>query len=140
MRVDSGGRIPVDSSDDSTWEGGGETVAMDHTGRGEWPPELPDVLSGKGGTAEIPCGGVPRESGDEYGNAGALRALACPQHRGDSGVRKLPPPIMRPVQHISPPEGAERAAPGYSTMPQGSRKEETTAGGGGDVGEFGAGI
>ena len=32
----------------------------------------------KGGTAEMPRGGVPGVSGDEDGNAGALRALACP--------------------------------------------------------------
>ena len=81
MRGDAGGRIPVKSSDDSTWECGGETAAMDHTGRKEWPPELTDVLSVKGGTAEIPRGGVPRESGNEDSNAGALRAPAFPRHK-----------------------------------------------------------
>ena len=78
MRGDARGRIPIESSHDSTWEGGGETAAMEHTGRGEWPLELPYVLSGKGGTAEMSCVGVPRESGDEDINAGALRAPACP--------------------------------------------------------------
>ena len=78
MRGDAGGWIPVDSSDDSTREGGVDTAAIDHTGRGEWPPELPDVLSSKGGTAEIPRGGVPRDSGNKDGDAGALCALACP--------------------------------------------------------------
>ena len=38
----------------------------------------------------MPCGGVPRENGDEDGDAGALCAPACPQHRGDAGGRKLP--------------------------------------------------
>ena len=40
--------------------------------------ELPDVLSGKGRTAEMPHGGVPGGSGDKDGNAGALRAPSCP--------------------------------------------------------------
>ena len=52
--------------------GGGETATMDHIGRGEGDPDLPDVLSGKGGTAEMPRVEVPGESGDKDGNAGAL--------------------------------------------------------------------
>ena len=98
MRGDAGGRIPVESSDDSTWEYNGETAAMDHTGRGEGTPELTDFLSGKGGTAEMSRGGVPRESGDEDGNAGALSAPSSPRHRGDSVGRKLSPPKVRPVR------------------------------------------
>ena len=78
MRGDVGGQIPVESSDESTREGGGETAAMGHTGRGEWSPELPDVFPGEGRNAEMPSGGVPRQSGNEDGNAGALRAPACP--------------------------------------------------------------
>ena len=113
----AGGRLPVESSDDSTWEGGGETATTDHTGRGEGAPELPDVLFGKGGTAEMPRGGVTRESGEKDGNTGALCAPACPRHRGDSGGRKIPPPTVRPVRQAGPPEGAERAAPGYLTVP-----------------------
>ena len=69
MRRAAGSRLPVESSDDSTWEGGGEMATMDHTGRGEGAPELLDVLSGKWGTTEIPRGGVPGESGEEDGNA-----------------------------------------------------------------------
>ena len=113
---------------------------MDQTGRGEGAPELPDVLSGKGGTAEMPRVGVPGESGDEDGNAGALLAPACPQHRGDSGRRKPPPHTVLPVRHAGLPEGAERAAPGYRTVPQGVGTEETAAGRGGDAGKFGAGV
>ena len=140
VRRDADGRLPVESSDDSTREGGRETAPVYHTGHREDVPELLDVLSGKGGTANMPCGGVPEESGDKDGNAGALRAPACPRHRGDSVGRKLPPPTVRPVRHAGLPEGAERAAPGYRTVPQGSGTEETAAGGGGDVGEFRAGV
>ena len=43
-----GGRIPVDSYDDSTREGGVYMVAIDHTGRRDWTPDLQDVLPGKG--------------------------------------------------------------------------------------------
>ena len=42
-------------------------------------------------------GGVPGETGNEDGNAGALRATECPRHRGDSEVRKPPPPTVRQV-------------------------------------------
>ena len=44
-------------------------------------------------------GGVPGQSGDEDGNAGALRVPACPRHCGDSGGRELPSPMVRPMQH-----------------------------------------
>ena len=93
----AGGRLPVKSSDDSTWEGGGATAKVDHTGLGKGAPGIPDVLSGKGGTADMPRGGVSGESGDEDGNAGALSAPACPRHRGDDGGRKIPSPTVRPV-------------------------------------------
>ena len=63
-----------------------------------------------------------------------------PQHRGDSGGRKLPPPTVTPVRHAGPLEGAEWAAPGYSTVHQWGGMEETAAGRGGDAGEFGAGV
>ena len=84
----------------------------------------------------MPCGGVPRESGNEDGNVGALRAPECPRHRGDAGGRKLSPPTVRLVRHAVTPEGAERAETGYRTMPQGSG----ASGGGGDAGEFGTGV
>ena len=135
-----GGRIPVKSSDDSTWEGGGETAAMEHTGHGNRTPDLPDVLPGEGRTAEMPSGRVPGQSGDKDGNAGALRAPACPQHRGDNVGKKLPPPTVRPVRHASPPAGVERTAPEHSAVQKGDRMEETTAGGGGYAGEYGAGL
>ena len=73
-----------------------ETAAMKHTG-GECSPELTDVFPGEGRIAEMPRGGVPGQSGDEDGNAGALRVTACPRHRGDSGGRKLPSPTVLPA-------------------------------------------
>ena len=88
----------------------------------------------------MPRGRVSGESGSEDGNAGELYAPACPQHHGDSGGRKLSPPTVRQVRHIGPLEGAERAAPGESTVPQGSGKEETAAGREGDEGEIGVGV
>ena len=94
---DVGGWFPVESSDDSTREGGREMAEKEHTGRGEWPPKLTDVFPGEGRTAEMPRGGVPVESGDEDENAGALLAPACPQHCSDSGGREILPPTVRPV-------------------------------------------
>ena len=140
VQRDVGGRIPVESYDDSTCEGGRDTAATEHTDRGDQTPDLKDVLPGEGRTTEIPSGGVPGQSGDEDGNAGALRAPACTRHRGDSVGRKLLPPTVRPVRHASPPAGVERAAPGHSTVQKGGRTEETTDGGGGDSGEYGAGL
>ena len=113
---------------------------MEHTSRGDRTPDLQDVLPGEGRTAEMSVGGVPRQSGDEDGNAGALCAPACSRHRGDSGGRKLPPPTVRSMLHDGPPAGLEQAEPGHSTVYKGGVAEETTSGGGGDAGEFGAGL
>ena len=126
--------------DYSTQEGGGETAEMEHTGRGDQTPDLPDVLTGEGRTAEMPSCGVPGQSGNKDDNAGALRAPACPRHRGDSVGRKLPPPTVRPVQHASPPAGVERVAPGHSAVQKGGGAEEMMTGGGGDAEEYGAGL
>ena len=93
----AGGWLPVESYYDSTWEGGGATTPVVHPGRRKGPPGIPDVLSGKGGTVDMPRGGLPGESGNEDGNAGALRALACPRHRGDARGSKLPPTTVRQV-------------------------------------------
>ena len=73
-----GGRIPVESYDESTWEGGGDTLAMEHRGRGDWDSDLQDDLPGKGRPVELSSGGMPGQSGDKDGNAGALCALECP--------------------------------------------------------------
>ena len=140
MQGDADGQILVNSSDNSTWEGGEEKAAMDHNGHGEWAPELPDILFSKGETAEMPRGGVPRESDDKDGNAGALCAPACPRHRGDPGGRKLPPPTVHPVRHAGPPEGAEQEVPGDHAVPQGSGKEYMATGRDIDKGELGAGV
>ena len=128
MRRAAGVRLNFESSDDSTWEGGGATTSVDYPVRGKGPPGISDVLSGKGGTAYMPRVRVPGESGDDDGNAVALRAPACPQHCGDAGGRKLPPPRVRQVRHAGPLEGAERVSPGDRVVPQGSGEEETAAG------------
>ena len=86
-----GGGIPDDSSDDSTWEGGGETTAMDHPRRGGWATDFQNDFTSKGRPAELPVGGMPGPSGDEDSNAGALTALTCPRNRGHSGGGKPPP-------------------------------------------------
>ena len=88
----------------------------------------------------MPHGGVPGESGDKDGNAGALFAPACPRHCGDYVGRKLRPPTVHPVQYASPPEGAEWAAPRYITVPQGDGTKDMTADGDGDAGEYGVGV
>ena len=101
---------------------------MDNPDIGQGPPGIPDVLSGKGGTTDMPRGGVPRETGDEDGNAGALRAPACTRQRGDAGGRKFPPPTVHQVRHTGPPEGSEWAPPGDRTVCESGREKETAAG------------
>ena len=76
-RVD-GRRIPGESSDESTWEGGGDTTAMENPSRGDRDTEFPNEFTGKGRPAELPSGGMPGPSGEEDGNAGAILAPACP--------------------------------------------------------------
>ena len=51
-----------------------------------------------------------------------------------------PPPTVRPMQHAGPPEGTECQAPCHSTVCQGSGAEEVADLGGGDEGEFRAGL
>ena len=98
-------------------------ATLHHTSRGKGAPGIPDVLSRKWGTSDMHRGGVPGESGDKDSNAGALSALACPRHRGDSGGRKISPPKVRPVRHASNPEGAERAAPGTAQCLKGAERK-----------------
>ena len=138
MQRATGGRLHVKSSDVSTWEGGGTTTSVKYPGRRKGTPRIPDVLSGNGGAADMPHGGVPGESGNKDGNAGALRAPACPQNRGDAGGRKIPPPTVRQVRHAGPPEGAEQAAHGDCAVPQGSGEEDMATDIEGDEGELGA--
>ena len=78
MQIDAGGWLSVESFYESTLEGGRATVTVDQPGRGKGPQGIPDVLSGKAGTADMPLGRVPRVSDDEDVNVGALCAPACP--------------------------------------------------------------
>ena len=64
---------------------------MENPGRGDWASDFQNDLPGQGRPADLPSGRIPRQSGDKDSNAGALLALACPQHRGDSGGGKPPP-------------------------------------------------
>ena len=44
MRRVVGGSIPEELYDDSTWEGGGYTMAMEHPGRGGWASDFQNCL------------------------------------------------------------------------------------------------
>ena len=48
MRRVVGGGIPDESCDDSTLEGGRDTTAMYHPGRGDWASDFQDDLPGDG--------------------------------------------------------------------------------------------
>ena len=83
---------------------------------------------------------VHGENGDKDGNAGALRASECPQHRVDAGGRNIPPPTVRQVRYEGPPEGAKWASPGDRAVYERSGEEETAAGRYGDKRELVAGF
>ena len=89
---------------------------MEHPGRGDGTPDVQNDLTGYGRTSGMPGGGVPGQSVDENGNAGALRASACPRHRGDSKGRKIPSPTVRPMRHSGSTKVFERAAPENSPV------------------------
>ena len=113
---------------------------MENHDRGQGTPGVPDVLSGKGGTVEMPREEVPGETGDEDGDAGTLCAPACPLHRDDTRGRKLPSPTVRQVRHASPPNGAEWAPPGDRAVCKNGVEKEMAAGRDGDKEELGAGF
>ena len=113
--VDGGG-IPDDSSDDSTWEGGGDTTDLENPGRGGRATDFTNDIPGKGKPAELPGGGMPRPSSEEDGNTGALPAPSCPQHRGHSVGGKPPPPTVCLMRHAGPLASPERQAPCYSPV------------------------
>ena len=139
QRVDGGG-IHDKSSDDSTWEGGRDTVATEKPGCRGRATDFPNDFTGEGRPAELPGGGMTGPSADKDGNTGALTAPECPRHRGHYGGGKLPPPTVRPMRHAAPPAGPERQAPCHSPVCKGSGAEEAAARGGRDEGELGAGL
>ena len=73
-----GGGIPDESSDNSTWEGGKDMTAMEHPGRRVWALDFHNYVPREWKPVELPGGGMPRPSGYEDGNAGALPAPAFP--------------------------------------------------------------
>ena len=97
-------------------------------------------LPANGSPTELPGGGIPGPSGDEDGNVGALPAPAYPRHRGHFGGGKPLPPTVQPMQHSGSLAGTEQQAPCHSSVRQGSRAEESAAGGGGAEGELGEGL
>ena len=54
MRRVVGGIIPDKSSDDPTWEGGRNTTAMEHPGRGGWASDFQDEIPVEGRPVELP--------------------------------------------------------------------------------------
>ena len=138
-RVDGEG-ISDEYSDDSTWDGSGDTVAMENPRRGVRATDFQNDLPVEGRPAELPGGGMPGPSDNEDGNAGALPAPACPQHRGHSGGGKPPPPTVRPMRHYVPLTGPERQALFHNPVCQGSGAEDAASRRGRDKGELRAGL
>ena len=74
MRGDYGGGIPVESPDDSAWEGVRDATELKNPGRRGRAMDISNGIPGQGRPVELPSGGIPGPSGDEDGNAGALPA------------------------------------------------------------------
>ena len=72
----------------------------------------PDVLPNEGGAAAMSIGGVPWGDSNKDGDAGELRAPACPRHRGNAGGGQPPPPTVSPVRPTGPQEGSQWAPSG----------------------------
>ena len=140
MRGVDGGGIPGESPDDSAWAGDRGATELDNPGRRGRAMDISNGLPGQGRPAELLGGGMPGPSGDKYGDAGALPALACPKQRGHSGGGKPPPPTVHPMRHAGPPAGAERQATCHSSVRQGSGAEEAAARGVGAEIDLGEGL
>ena len=140
MRGDDGSGIPGESSDDSTWEGGGDTTELENTVRKGRATDISNVIPGEWRPKETPSGGMPGPSGDKDGNEGAIPALVCPRHHGNSVGEKPPPPTVNLMRHAGPPAGTERQAPYQSPVCQGIRAGDAAARGGGDEGELVEGL
>ena len=92
---DDGG-ISGKSHDDSAWAGGRSATDLENPGHRGRATDISNGLLVQGRLAELPSGGMPGQSGDEEGDAGAIPAPACPRHRGHS-IREEPPP---PTVHL----------------------------------------
>ena len=107
--------IPVESHDDSTREGRTTTTPLGPPD--DWGgQDIQNEFSDEGRQATVPGGGMPRGVSNTSGNAGALRALACPRHRGHIGGGKPPPTTVPPVRPVGLQEGAQWAPPGDQPM------------------------
>ena len=112
VRKAAGSRFPVDSSDESTWESGGATTPVDHPDRGQGSPGIPDVVPGKGGTADMPRGGVPGKMATRT----AVQVHFVHRHVLDTVVMleegNFPHPRCAKcnMQDAGPPEGSEQAS------------------------------
>ena len=136
---DDGG-ICGETHNDSAWESGRGATELEDIGHRGIAVGISNGLPGQGSPTELPGGGMPRPSGNEDGDGGALPALACPQHRGHYVGGKLPPPTVHLMRHDGPPARPERQAPCHSPVQQRSGAEEAAGHRGEDDGEFRAGL
>ena len=78
VQIVDGDGIPDNSYDDSTWEGGRDTAAMENPGIGGRAADFPNGFPGKGRPAELPGGGMHGPIGDKDGNTGTFPETAFP--------------------------------------------------------------
>ena len=100
-----GGEICGGAQDDSAWASGRGAKELEKLDHGVRAADVSHFLPGQGMPAELPGGGMPRPSGDEYSNAGTFPTLACHGHRGHSGGGKPTPTTVPLMRHSGLPAG-----------------------------------
>ena len=85
MRVGDCGGIFGGAQDDTVCASEKVETDLENLGHGGRADDVLHGIPGQGRLAELPCGGMPRPSGDKDGNAGTFTAPACPEHCGHFG-------------------------------------------------------
>ena len=135
-----GNRIFGGSQDDTEWASGRGKMDLENLVHGGRAADVSHGLPGKGRPAELPCGGMPRTSIDEDGNAGPFPASEFPGHYGHFGGGKPPPPTVPLMRHDGPLAYTEQKAPCHRTVCHGSGAKEAAACIGRAEGEHGEGL
>ena len=94
----------------------------------------------KGKKSAVPGGGMPGGVCDTSGDAGALRAPARPQHRGDFGGGQPPPTTVPLVRPPGIQEGAQWVPPGDKLVQNGGGTQNSETRGSGGRGSNGEGV
>ena len=111
-----GGRIFGGAQYDAAWASGRGETELENLGHGGRAADVLHRFHGQGRPAELPCGEMPRPSGDKDGDTGPFPTPACPGHRGHFGGGKPSPATVPPMRHAGPPACTEQKASCHCTV------------------------